>query len=427
MPPPITLTPAEHAALTRQYLNDGAWTDSELKQHLTRPAELLKAEFLVQMHTVMGTLTLLGSAGRKAVFETTEGAVSLQRQLDNAYLRLCLKEKGYVATTPETTRNLNLYAGRMRLVEVMTERGVALAGGTMSSGGITPNGLDNMAVRLRSSALAYGFHVHVFTPQPKLGQAKAAQFRQFLTLETRVPGHAQAQGSRLLLTQLDAQQDRTGDGPFLSRYHALALYDSPDPGLPIPTVDLLLLDKSERRERFFADLAADRVISYGQLRRHYGLDEHDLDRVPYVETVLQPTHMRKALEVKTRFFLGQKSLQSMSDHSLMHFAGTGEMRRILGVRTGDHWRVNPRHVRASEEPDAVFRSPHGEVAVEFDTGTYTMTTIQKKLGAFSDRAFLETVWGVTSINRQRHLREEIGSQLKRDILLADWWSDLPRP
>jgi hypothetical protein len=198
---PIELTPTEHAALTRLYIEDGAWTETELTQHLTRPAELLDAELIVQVHTVMGPVTLLGAPGRKAVFETTERAVSLQRQLYNAYLRLCLKEKGYVPTTPETTRNLKTYAGRMRLTEVMTERGPALAAGTMSSGGMTPNGLHNMAVRLRSSALAYGFHVFVFTPQPKVGHAKAAQFRLFLTLETRVPGRTEAHGSRLLLTR----------------------------------------------------------------------------------------------------------------------------------------------------------------------------------------------------------------------------------
>jgi hypothetical protein len=424
---PITLTRTEHAALTRLYLHDGAWTETELTRQLPRFTELLEAELIVQVHTAMGPLTLLGAPGRKAVFDTTEGAISLQHQLDRAFLRLCLKEKGYIPTTPETTRNLNSYAGKMQLTEVMTERGIALAGGTMSGGGISRNGLDNIARQLRSSALAYGFHVHLFTPHPRLAHTHAAHFQQFLTLETRVPGRTETHSSRLLHTQLSPQHDRTGDGPFLSRYHALALYDSPEPGIPIPTVDLLLLNKSERRERFLADLTADRVISYGQLRRHYGLGDHDLDRVPYVETILRPVHMRKALEVKTRFFLGQKKLQSMSDHSLMHLAGTGEMRRILGVRTGDSWVVNARHAHASEEPDAVFRSPHGEIAVEFDLGSYTMNTIQKKLEAFHDRGYLETVWGVTSLTRQRRLRDNIGDQLKRDVLLADWWSDLPHP
>ncbi|WP_019012315.1 hypothetical protein [Deinococcus aquatilis] len=232
LPPVLDLTPTEHAALIRLYMQDGTWTETELTQHLTRPAKFLAAEYVVQVYTMMGTLTLLGGPGRKAVFETTEGAVSLQRQLDRAYLRHCLAEKGYVATTPETTRNLNTYVGQMRLLEVMTERGVALAGGTMSSGGMTPNGLNNIGVHLRSSALAYGFHVHLFTPQPRLAHAKAARFSQFLTLETRVPGCAPAEGSRLLFTQVDAQQDRIGNGPSLSRYHALALYDSPSSIIP---------------------------------------------------------------------------------------------------------------------------------------------------------------------------------------------------
>ncbi|WP_019012314.1 helix-turn-helix domain-containing protein [Deinococcus aquatilis] len=138
-------------------------------------------------------------------------------------------------------------------------------------------------------------------------------------------------------------------------------------------------------------------------------------------------HMRKALEVKTRFYLGQKSFQFKADHDLMHYGGTGEMRRLLEVKTGDRWVVNPRHSRVTEEPDAVFRSPYGDVAIEFDADTYTLGTIRKKLDAFSDRAFIETVWGVTSPTRQRNLREDIGPRLKRDILLTDWWSDQPAP
>lgn len=69
----------------------------------------------------------------------------------------------------------------------------------------------------------------------------------------------------------------------------------------------------------------------------------------------------------------------------------------------------------------IFRSDGRELAVEFDNGTYLRRVIDRKLGAFQDRGFDEVIWGVSNPLRQRNLTREIGSQLKREILLAEWW------
>jgi hypothetical protein len=126
------------------------------------------------------------------------------------------------------------------------------------------------------------------------------------------------------------------------------------------------------------------------------------------------------LEVGTRFFLASARMRHMKDPYLAHHAGLAEMRQQLGVMPDKKiWQLEPRSRLSYEQPDALWHSPYGTVAIEYDTGSYSSLTIQKKREAFRDRGFSATVWGVPSVKRQQRLTQAFG----QEVLLAKWFDN----
>ena len=109
----LDLTADEKSTLRELYEYDGAWTDKELTAKCPRHAEILKAGLLIPVHTVIGTLNMLSLTGRRLVLrDASSSCIAPQRNLDRAYIRLCMDDYGYEETDEHTTRGLNKYAGK---------------------------------------------------------------------------------------------------------------------------------------------------------------------------------------------------------------------------------------------------------------------------------------------------------------------------
>lgn len=134
-------------------------------------------------------------------------------------------------------------------------------------------------------------------------------------------------------------------------------------------------------------LDVDGVWSSGQVER-WSLEVPPSALV--VEGYLGLTHYRKALPV--RFFV-KEALAHLPLTLLRHLAGVAEMRLLLGVEADpDVWRVFHRQVHPVEEPDAVWFTPKGPVAVEYDVGSYSRDRVRTKAAAFATR-YVGQVWG----------------------------------
>lgn len=161
------------------------------------------------------------------------------------------------------------------------------------------------------------------------------------------------------------------------------------------------------------DFDVDGVWTVGQVER-WSLEVPPSARV--VEGYLGFTHYRKSQRV--RFFV-KESLAHLPLTTLRHLAGVAEMRRLLGVEADPGvWRVFHRQVHPVEEPDAVWFTPKGPVAVEYDVGSYSRDRVRAKGAAFATR-YVGQVWGTPVMERLGTLV----SLLPKDAtaLLAPWW------
>jgi hypothetical protein len=423
----LDLTADEKSTLRELYEYDGAWTDKELTAKCPRHAEILKAGLLIPVHTVIGTLNMLSLTGRRLVLrDASSSCIAPQRNLDRAYIRLCMDDYGYEETDEHTTRGLNKYAGKMELFERMTPQGVALIGGTMSGGGLSRTSIERIVTRLKSSALAYDFRLVLFTPSPKRGRGLAEKHASMFTLLPHLPGGT---GQRVRLTSFESKSDKAYAGPFLTPFvEDLVVRKHPD-HFPEQTLEILQLRRIDRLERFKSDLAVDRVISAEQLHRHYHLRPEDLNGVRFVEAIMHPVYSRVSLEIKTRFYLASAALQYQDDNVLGHAAGVGEMRRVMGIRADDSFQLDTRRRLARDTPDAIFNSDYGPVALEYDTGAYKLRTVQSKLESYVQQGYLQTIWGTANRRRvakiERIMQREEGA--KGQVILSEWWRELPTP
>lgn len=421
----LALTDDEKRTLRELYEYDGAWTDKELKAKCPRHAEILKAGVLLPVYTVIGTLYMLSLTGRRLVLrDASSSRIAPQRNLDRAYIRLCMDDYGYEDTDESTTRGLDQYAGKMELFEKVTPHGVALIGGTMSGGGMTRVTIQQLVTRLKSSALAHNFRLILFTPSQARGQHLAERHASILTVIHHLPGGT---GERVKLTSFKPITDDAYAGPASSALLEDLVLRKDQSLFPQLTLDLLRERRAERIEQFRADLDVDQVISAEQLRRHYMLRPQDLKNVRYVEAIMHPVQGRVSLEVKTRFYLASAALQYQDDTALGHLAGVGEMRRTMNVQADKSFQLNPKRRLARDAPDAVYHSTYGPVAFEFDTGTYTLSTVQSKLESYVQQGYLQTIWGTANHRRvptiEGIMEREEGA--KGQVILSEWWRELP--
>ncbi|MDM7324926.1 MAG: hypothetical protein P3W93_008120 [Thermus sp.] len=157
-------------------------------------------------------------------------------------------------------------------------------------------------------------------------------------------------------------------------------------------------------------LEVDGVWSWGQVER-WGLEVPPEAQV--VEGYLGLTHYSKPQAVR---FVVWPRLASLPLTTLRHMAGVGEMRLLLGVDPRD-WRVYHRQVHPLEEPDAVWFTPNGPVAVEYDAGGYSRHRVRSKGEAFRVR-YVGQVWGAPVEERVKTLGALLPPGTR--VLLAPW-------
>lgn len=419
----VQLTETEHLQLDTLYVRDGAWTPQEAAAAIgqNRTTELIQQGVLGRCDTDMGPMLLLLAPGRLAVFGTSGNAQSLSRQIDRAYLRRCLEQLGWRQTEPgETKANLWQYDTTGRMVEVETQRGLALVSGSLRYGGIGRRHVAHIASRLKSTALFHNFDVILLTPHPRKAHRRAVSEAAFMILKTVMPVNPDFANVRRI-KQLPGRPVIRANIPYLAGESWME--DPSLSGLPDLTKRILQMPRTDRIDQALRSIECDGVLSNGQLKRYYGLDLGDITSRPYIETIVRPTHSDFRTEANVTFVLSNRKTARLDDTSLGHRAGTSEMRHQMGVSSEPRsWKAEQREALRFEEPDAYYYGEDGQIhAIEFDTGTYTANVIDDKLSTFSERGFTGVLWGVTSVRRQANLTDKIRDRLSGDVLLCPWW------
>jgi len=80
------------------------------------------------------------------------------------------------------------------------------------------------------------------------------------------------------------------------------------------------------------------------------------------------------------------------------------------------WRVSPKPRHPVEEPDGVWLTPEGPVALEYDAGAYARARVKAKGEAFA-RRFVGQVWGAPVPERVAYLKTLLP---RARVLLASW-------
>ena len=157
---------------------------------------------------------------------------------------------------------------------------------------------------------------------------------------------------------------------------------------------------SAATEALRLDLEPDQVLSFGQVARHYGLTLSKLPNDVFVfDAFLAPTHHSMAYQ-RVQFVTLERKVARYPAASLRHLAGIAEMRRLIGAPR-EQWCSEASKRFTSEMPDAVWASPRGNVAVEYDAGSYSPSKIASKALAFKN--YEGQVWGSPSRRRVAHL------------------------
>ena len=398
---------AQQLTAFRQLFHAGAWTPAEAAQQLGNYQPLIDAGWLAELPTDMGPAVLLRHAGNTLAFGVHARAVSPNRAIDRLYLRLSLDDLGWTVVRAA-------HHGRAADVDrleqyhlVRTADGEAYVLARLTSGGYSTSGMKRTVAGLRGTLLYEGRKVVLLTPRGGRGRLFEARNEALFRIVRHLPRTTAKGGKRLntgtrMGERWGAPPDH--DGPLIVPGKPSA-YDRPD--LPDLTRDVLSRVRSERLDAAQEALACDLVLSGEQLGRHYGLAPQDLTGVPFVEDLIVPVSTVGRTERQVRFYLARKTLAYNEANHLAHMAGTGEIRHRLGVRPGV-WNAESRGALVAEIPDAEWTQPDGEViAVEYDSGAYSMDTVRRKVMAFRQREYQGIVWGTPSEVRVRRLHREL--------------------
>ena len=172
-------------------------------------------------------------------------------------------------------------------------------------------------------------------------------------------------------------------------------------------------------DALYLDLEVDKVLSEGQLLRHYGCSVDSVpDDLHVFSAFLASTHHSMTYR-EVRFVTLERKYTCLSAAALRHLTGVAEMRRVLGASRSE-WCSEAGTSFASEQPDAAWESPSGDIAIEYDTGSYSPKKIRQKIHTF--KRFKGQIWGSSSQRRVKHLETFLleAGKLSQPIF-APWW------
>ncbi len=404
-------------AAFRQLFRAGAWTPTEATAHLGRYERFIDAGWLTELPTDMGPVVLLRHAGNVLAFGVHATTVSPSKAIDLLYLRLCLDDLGWTLLRPAHRGRASDVDRLERYHLVQTDEGEAYVLARLTAGGYSTSGMKRTVEGLYGQLLFERRKVVLLTPSGVRGRSFEERNEALFRIVQQRPRTTKQGGRRL--HGGTAMGERWGvpvdsQGPLI----APGVPGAHDRlGLPDLTRDILSRVRQERVQLAHEALACDLVLSGEQLGRHYGLGPQDLHGVPFVEDLVLPIYNNPNSEQHTRFYLARKTLANHDANHLAHLAGTAEIRHQLGVKAGA-WTAEFRGALVAEIPDAEWTQPDGEViAVEYDSGAYSMDTVLRKVRSFRKREYQDIVWGTPSKTRVNRLRRDANL----DALTTRWF------
>ena len=170
-------------------------------------------------------------------------------------------------------------------------------------------------------------------------------------------------------------------------------------------------------------LRTDRVLSASQVQRYFGLDITELHPSQgwlVFELMLQPIYGSVRSRQIIRFVTREPRLpRVLSPEQVGHLAGVAECRLARGFEPGD-WSSAAQALGKGRQPDAVLTLAGHQVAIEYDTGSYSGRVVQQKVAAFAEQ-YTALIWVLTSQTRHTHFRDSLGL-LGVELMLVNWWA-----
>lgn len=174
-----------------------------------------------------------------------------------------------------------------------------------------------------------------------------------------------------------------------------------------------------RLEQLARDLQTDGALSGGQVHRHYGLSHDCLEdtHLSLVTAFLAPTQGSTCYR-EMQFVTPSPKLARLNAASLRHLAGVAELRRILGADPSN-WQSRAAARYRPHTPDALWQTPRGIFAIEYDVGSYSRSQILRKGSTF--RRYKGQIWGTPSRPRVRHLWHLLQPVDRRSVVIYASW------
>lgn len=164
-------------------------------------------------------------------------------------------------------------------------------------------------------------------------------------------------------------------------------------------------------------LEVDKALSLGQCQRHWGLGIEELREAGFYPVEAQIGLTRHQRPQPVVFVCSSGSIARLHPNQLRHLAGVAEMRQLLAA-PAQFWRSTAERERALLIPDAIWETPEGSVAIEFDAGSYSPRQIEEKVWRFS-RGYVQQIWGTPSHLRQARL-ESHAQGFTLNVVMANW-------
>ncbi len=142
-------------------------------------------------------------------------------------------------------------------------------------------------------------------------------------------------------------------------------------------------------------LATDHVLSVGQLERHHGVSESEAKNlgVRAFAVALSKTQSSNSYD-RYRFVIRKGKRAPEDGGTVRHLTGVAELRYLLGA-PHDAWLSDAGKQRVKSKPDAIWTTPGGVVAIEYDSGCYDPERIADKLLSFK-AGYTSQIWGTPS-------------------------------
>jgi ParB-like chromosome segregation protein Spo0J len=190
---------------------------------------------------------------------------------------------------------------------------------------------------------------------------------------------------------------------------------------------------------FQHSLKKDLAVTVSQALRHHAVGSDDMKQMELigaVELVTMSVSESKRADIRHQVTFvcqpGELKLIERPNWRLRHLAALAEIRHVLqaipenwDLRTLENPRDHNGNFLSMEIPDAIWRSPIGKVAIEFDAGGHAATELRKKIQAYSSSREWQHQWwfaptAVRAMNILGLFEESSLSPLVWRVGVIDW-------